>query len=243
MSFEHLAFQPYRPLIDALGLDRGPPDLSELTSLARRLGCVNANGKPLRFVAAKAPLSACEYESGIFETGCVPTRADNWHDVMNALVWLRFPHSKSAINAGHVAALSSETGTTRGARRDALTLLDESGVVVTSHNPALVGLLIDRKWHELFWIERAQVVDAMTFIVVGHALLEKALAPYPAMTGKCLLLNSDRIDPQGSSIVEAMSGIASPRQLPPLPIQGIPGWDAANARADYYANREVFRPR
>lgn len=243
MSFGHLAFQPYRPLIDALGLDRGAPGLSELTSLARRLGCVNANGKPLRFVAAKAPLSACEYESRILESGCVPTRTDNWHDAMNALVWLRFPRIKSAINAGHVAALASETGTTRGPRRDALTLLDESGVVVTSRNPALMRLLIDRKWHELFWIERAQVVDAMRFIVIGHALLEKALAPYPAMTGKCLLLNSDRIDLEDSSIAEAMTGIASPRQLPPLPIQGVPGWAAANAQADYYANREIFRPR
>ena len=39
-----------------------------------------------------------------------------------------------------------------------------------------------------------------------------------------------------------LGAIATPRQLPPLPVQGIPGWDAANAESAYYANQEVFRP-
>jgi hypothetical protein len=40
----------------------------------------------------------------------------------------------------------------------------------------------------------------------------------------------------------ALGAIDTPRQLAPLPVQGIPGWDAANAHAAYYANQEVFRP-
>jgi hypothetical protein len=82
------------------------------------------------------------------------------------------------------------------------------------------------------------------FVVVGHALLEKALAPYPAMTGKCLMLDSDTLglDAAETQAVSALAGVDTPRQLAPLPVQGIPGWDAANADAAYYANRDVFRP-
>jgi hypothetical protein len=40
----------------------------------------------------------------------------------------------------------------------------------------------------------------------------------------------------------ALAAIDSPRQLAPLPVQGIPGWDPANVNAAYYANQTVFRP-
>ena len=84
----------------------------------------------------------------------------------------------------------------------------------------------------------------MHFVVVGHALLEKALAPYPAMTGKCLTLIAASLDPDSAEAlaVGALAGIDTPRQLAPLPVQGIPGWDTANADAMYYANQEIFRP-
>ena len=81
-------------------------------------------------------------------------------------------------------------------------------------------------------------------MVVGHALLEKALAPYAAMTGKCLMLVSETLDADAAEAqaVSALGAIDTPRQLAPLPVQGIPGWDAANACAAYYSNREIFRP-
>jgi hypothetical protein len=84
----------------------------------------------------------------------------------------------------------------------------------------------------------------MRFVVVGHALLEKALAPYPAMTGKCLMLVSESLDPDAADAqaATALEAIDNPRQLPPLPVQGIPGWDAANADGAYYDNEAVFRP-
>ena len=64
------------------------------------------------------------------------------------------------------------------------------------------------------------------------------------MTGKCLLLQSDSLDPDAADTlaVTALGAIGTPRQLAPLPVQGIPGWDAANAHAAYYANKEIFRP-
>jgi len=244
LSFDHPAFAPYRDLIDTLGLERARPSLEALNAVAALCGTVQARGLPLRFFAPEGRLSARDYETRILQTGQVPTRADTWHDVLNALVWLRFPRFKAALNAAHGEAIAEEPDARRGRRRDALTVLDESGVWVISGDPALPRLLAERAWRPLFWNHRHEVEAAMQFVVVGHALLEKLLTPYPAMTGKCLMLVSasrDR-DAAEAQAVSALDAVDTPRQLAPLPVQGIPGWDAANAHAVYYDNQEVFRP-
>ena len=244
MRFDHPAFAPYRELIDALGLAQGLPSLEALNALAVSRGTTQAHGMPLRFFAPDGRLSARDYETHILQTGQVPTRADTWHDVLNALVWLRFPRFKSALNAAHGDAIALETDSLRGRRRDALTVLDESGVWVISRDPALPELLAGRAWHALLWDARSRVESGMRFVVIGHALLEKSLAPFPSMTGKCLTLISASLDPDDAEAlaVTTLETIDTPRQLAPLPVQGIPGWDAANAAAAYYANESIFRP-
>ncbi len=244
MTLDHPAFAPYRQLIDALDLVRAMPTLAQLNTLASARGITQANGLPLRFVAASSHLSARDYETSILQSGQVPTRADTWHDVMNAVVWLRFPRFKAALNAAHGEAIGFEMDSTRGRRRDALTMLDESGVWVMSRAPALHALLVEHAWQALFWEQRHAVETAMQFVVVGHALLEKLLAPYPAITGKCLMLVTDALDPDAvePQAAAALSTIHSPCPLAPLPVQGVPGWDTANANAAYYANQAIFRP-
>jgi hypothetical protein len=244
LIFDHPAFAPYQSLIEALRLARALPSLDALNVLAVARGTTQARGLPLRFFAPDGRLSARDYETHILETGQVPTRADTWHDVLNALVWLRFPRFKAALNAAHREAIAAETDSRRGRRRDALTVLDESGVWVISRDPSLPQLLAERAWMSLFWDRRHEVEADMHFVVVGHALLEKALAPYPSMTGKCLTLIANSLSPDTADklATAALPAIESPRQLAPLPIQGIPGWDAANARAAYYANQDIFRP-
>jgi hypothetical protein len=243
LSFDHPAFAPYRQLIDSLDLLCTPATLAGLNALAGANSTTQANGLPLRFVAAAGRLSARDYETHILRTGEVPTRADTWHDVMNALVWLRFPHFKAALNAAHGEAIGFETDTSRGRRRDALTVLDESGVWVISRDPALHALLAEHAWQMLFWEQRQVVESAMEFVVVGHALLEKLLAPYPSVTGKCLMLETELSDCSiEARAVAALGAIHSPRQLAPLPVQGVPRWDATNETAAYYANQTIFRP-
>jgi hypothetical protein len=244
LNFEHPAFTPYRELIDALELARGRPSLDALNALAAARGTTQARGLPLRFFVPNGRLSARDYETHILHSGQVPTRADTWHDVLNALAWLRFPRFKAALNAAHGEAIALETDTRRGRRRDALTVLDESGVWVISRDPVLPERLAGRAWRALFWDARARVEADMRFVVVGHALLEKALAPYPSMTGKCLTLISDSPDPDAADAQAAreLDAITTPRQLAPLPVQGIPGWDAANDNAAYYADQAIFRP-
>lgn len=244
MNFDHPAFAPYRELIAELDLPRGLPSLDVLNAMAAARGIRNAQDRPLLFVEPNARLGARAYETTILQTGAVPTRPATWHDVLNALVWLRFPRFKGALNAAHGAAMAAEDNPERGPRRDALTVLDESGVWAVSRSSALPQLLRERAWHALFWEARAGVERDLAFIVVGHALLEKALRPYPAMTGKCLIWISDTLDADAADAAAAreLAHIASPRALAPLPVQGIPGWDAANAAAGYYANTEIFRP-
>lgn len=244
MSFSHLAFAPYRDLVDALELARARPSLDALNALSAARGTVQSRGLPVRFFAPDGRLSARDYETHILHTGQVPTRPETWHDVLNALVWMRFPRFKAALNAAHGVAMAIETDTQRGRRRDALTVLDESGVWVISRDPALPAMLAGRAWQALFLDHRDAVASQMRFVVVGHALLEKLLAPYPAITGKCLTLVLDSLDlDAGETLaITTLRTIDTPRQLPPLPVQGIPGWDAANSHAAYYANQDVFRP-
>jgi hypothetical protein len=244
LSFDHSAFAPYRALIDALNLPQSLPRLEQLNALAAARTIRQAHDLPLRFVAPDGRLSARDYEHHVLRSGAVPTRPDTWHEVLNALVWLRFPRFKAALNAAHGAALQLETGSHRSRRRDALTVLDESGVWAISADPTLHTLLAAHAWQVLFQERRQDAEAGLRCIVVGHALLEKLRAPYPAITGKCLLLESPAFDPDDAEAraVRALDTVVSPRQLAPLPVQGIPGWDAANACAAYYANADIFRP-
>lgn len=244
MKLDHPAFAPYQALIGALQLTHALPSLDALNTLAAARGVRQARGLPVRFFVPDRRLSARDYETHILDTGDVPTRADTWHDVLNALVWLRFPLFKAALNAAHGAALAAETDARRGRRRDALTVLDESGVWVVSRDPILPRWLVERKWQALFSEARSRVEADMCFVVVGHALLEKALAPYPSMTGKCLILVSETLDADTADALAAtaLATVTTPRELAPLPVQGIPGWDAENANDAYYANQTIFRP-
>lgn len=240
MNLSHPAFAPYRNLIDSLD---GEISIEKLNELAGSLRLEHGNA-PLRFAASNIPLSAAEYEQGIAESGTVPTRESNVHDFLNALVWLRFPELKSALNLRHCRELSSQPDEQkqRGKLRDQLTLLDESGLLVVSSKPALLELLRNKCWPELFWEARADVCRHMHFFVVGHGLLEKCLAPFQGMTAKCLFLHTnekrpEKIDKLAAELVKQAKYL----ELPPLPVQGIPGWDENNDR-NYYLNTSIFRP-
>ncbi|MEC8207464.1 MAG: DUF3025 domain-containing protein, partial [Pseudomonadota bacterium] len=42
------------------------------------------------------------YEQIIFETGKVPTRQQNWHDLFGGFIWCLFPKTKALINHQHI---------------------------------------------------------------------------------------------------------------------------------------------
>lgn len=242
------------------------PQLKDCNALlaARHPPITVHGGLPLRFVPqeyGKLPFEA-QYEPRCYLKGEVPTRADNWHDLLNALVWLTFPKAKAAINMRHYRALTergeADIGARRnlrGAVRDTCTLLDESGVIVVCADIELAALLRNFQWKELFWKRRAEVLYSMSFYLFGHGLYEKALHPYIGMTGQGLVLPVEQsfftwslvqqlshLDGLLAAYLSAPEHCSSTRELTPVPVLGVPGWAMENEEAKYYDNTRYFRP-
>ncbi len=234
------------------------PDIQALNDLVRSQTppVSNANGHRISFTAQNLDPSAYGYEAQIFSTGAVPTRPDNVHDLFNALVWMSFPLSKAAINARHIAARQNHAdGNNRGPVQDALTLFDESGVIVVSDRLELLEHIQQFEWKELFWQQREVVPQHMRVFLFGHGLMEQMLTPYIGLTGKALLMNVESAWLRGNvhallQHIDARSRtqIASPacfvrgRDLLPLPLLGIPGWWPENEYEHFYDNVKYFRP-
>ena len=95
----------------------------------------------------------------------------------------------------------------------------------------------------------------MRFYVFGHAIYEKALEPYKGVTAKALILDAApglldapierqlaELDARAAEYFSGTRALASTRNLSPLPILGIPGWEPANAFEEYYDDLSQFPP-
>ena len=256
-----MPFEPVREAARNLGTPAWPePDDFNRLLAERAAPLVNAAGRPLRFVAQAAGQGSFEdkYEPRIFERGEVQFRPGDWHDVCNALAWLTYPRAKAALNERHYRALRLQhaNGTAnRAPLQDALTLFDESGVIVAVSNAALGKLLAAHAWKELFWTRRAEVARDMRFYLFGHGLAEKMLAPFVGVTGRGLMCAvphdfmglplAQQLAALDAKVAARIGSAESPlaaRDLRPVPLLGIPGWCTANEDARYYNNTAYFRP-
>lgn len=218
----------------------GDRSLERLNRRAEMAGIQTESGRQVRFV----PPGKTDpyYELHVFESGCVSTRPGNLHDLFNAAAWLAFPRSKARINAMHAARLPLEKGR-RGRLRDLLTLFDEGGAIMACDDAQLVAMLRGCRWKELFWEQRSRVLAAMRVMVLGHAVLEQALKPWPGITCKALILPSAAdADAQTAAWLASLPDDATPQELAALPIYGYPGWFPGNDRAAFYDDRRYFRP-
>lgn len=204
-----------------------------------------------RFVAQTPALLAdgVHYEQRIFERGEIATRERNWHDLLNALVWLRFPEIKRALNARQVAEIAKSGPKQRTRAQCALTHFDEGGILVTVRDATLLPLWDAHDWHGLFWRERRAWSDGrIEAVVFGHALLEHALESGKLLTGKALAVvipqnaNAENV---AQAIVVAISNgeiLNDPQELRPLPVSGIPGWHPGNGDENFYHTAACFQP-
>lgn len=216
----------------------GERSLQRLNEVSEKQGLKTESGRRVRFVPP-GPKDAY-YEIKVYQTGCVETRPDSLHDFFNALAWLAFPRAKARINALHAAEIPRE-GPRRGPLRDLLTIFDEGGAIVHCDDNKLLSLLQGFRWKDLFWQHRQQVIASMRVVVFGHAVLEKALEPWPGITCKAIVVPAAAdSDAAVAGWLERLAPGASPRDLAPLPVFGFPGWQPQDEA--FYDDARYFRP-
>lgn len=205
-----------------------------------------------RFIAQDAALLAdgLHYEQRIAERGLVATRERNWHDLFNALVWLRHPALKAALNRRQVAEIARMGPRQRSRPQCAMTHFDEAGVIVRVADPALLARWDDHDWHGLFWREHAAWHDGRIAVTVfGHALLEHALTPGKLLVGKALVFEAGMDVPMedlvrlAANAIDIGSVLGDPLELRPLPLSGIPGWHVENGEEAFHRTTPCYQPR
>jgi hypothetical protein len=224
---------------------------------AAALGLANHRGLPLHFVPQAMLPEGTAYEEFIGATGGVPTR-DNLHDFFNGLVWLTFPRIKRELNALQAAQIARDgIGKSRGPARDAATIFDENAALLVvpegEQGAALVDALRNHQWRTAF-VDMAPMFGTVAEVwLFGHALMEKLVAPYKAITAHTRIVTA----PAGYAtlpVAERQAWIDAhvARQLQqeglsnagftPLPVLGIPGWWPEQDDA-FYDDTTVFRPK
>ena len=256
-------FEPLQPLLITFrdftewpGLEAYQQLLDSLVSPLR-----TQHGAALKIVAQEGRPNHFEqhYAPRIFLYGEIQTRTKNWHDFFQLLTWFIFPKTKAVINAIHIPSAKQRIANGDVGRRspieNMLSLFDEGGVVITSCDPTLLQLIKDFKWKDLFWQRRDELAGKFECTTFGHAMYEKALAPYIGMTANAILLMVDEshfakpiaerlayIDEQLATSFTTGEQYTQPHDLNPFPILGMPGWHADNNDETYYDNRHYFRP-
>jgi hypothetical protein len=231
-----------------------------LNDAAHAINLRNHRDLPIQFVPQPELPSGVAYEAFISVTGKVPTR-DNAHDFFNALVWLAFPRIKAQLNALQAAAIAQTSAAGecagnvpqhRGKLRDAATIFDENAALLVTHNEDLAEALRQHRWHEMFVENRVVFEHDCEVQLFGHALMEKLITPYKAITAHVWVLAADNeffslslqdkrcwID---AEVARRIANGLVTADFTPLPILGVPGWWPLQDAA-FYADAEVFRPK
>ncbi|AFC85971.1 DUF3025 domain-containing protein [Frateuria aurantia] len=221
------------------------PDAGQLTAALPMPG--------LRFVRQDAALLAdgLHYEARIALHGAIATRPENWHDLFNALIWLRYPGLKQALNLQQMLEIDKVGARTRSRVQCALTHFDEAGVMVRLRDPALLALWDRHDWAGLFLDQREAWRDGrIECRIFGHALLEHALVSGALLVGKAMVVLDQRpVWPADTSLAAILASeiadgrqLRDPQALRPLPLSGIAGWYKDDPGVDFYRQAPCFRP-
>jgi hypothetical protein len=218
------------------------------------IGELNArwsSGTDERFVAQTQELleDGLHYEERIATRGLIATREANWHDLFNAMVWLRYPALKRALNRQQMVEIAQVGRRERSRPQCAQTHFDEAGVIVMLSDPALLELWDRHDWYGLFWRHRAAWLDGTAAVeLFGHALLEHALTPGKLLVGKALVVMVEQGIASTEAVVCCADAVAEgrwlrdPQELRPLPLSGIPGWHPANGEEAFHRDAACYQP-
>ncbi|EMR0603788.1 DUF3025 domain-containing protein, partial [Stenotrophomonas maltophilia] len=234
--FAHPVFAGLRDVRDLLA----SPEWPSIAALETRLALP---GKHLVEQDATLLTDGLHYEVRIAQ-GRIATRADNWHDLFNALVWARYPQLKQALNVQQCRHIASMPPGQRNRAQAALTQFDETGVIVRVRHHTLLAAWDAHDWRALFESRYWLSGDIAIAAVFGHALMEQALLPGRLLVGKCVVVRDEVDDACVDAVTAAIAegrAVTDPLQLRPLPLAGIPGWHGVQDSA-FYRNADYFRP-
>lgn len=207
-----------------------------------------------RFEHSSSVLKALAYEQRVSE-GLIPTR-NLGHDWFNGLIWLRWPRMKHALNHFHLQSpdVNEPSALRRTPRRDALTLWDESGLLLLVREPKWLNWLELHDWAAFFVENRALWATDVYPLVVGHGLLDALRNPHKGLCAKVHVVcwpaaldafnlgrATEWFDELDRYMVNWLERLQSPRALRPLPVMGIPGWFEVNQQIGFYDDASVFR--
>lgn len=246
-------YESVREAAGLLALDGSFVDSFNAQAAERALR--NHRGLPLSFVPQSALPDGTAYEAHIGATGCVPTR-DNLHDFFNGLVWLSFPRIKQQLNALQAAQIAlAGVGKSRGPARDGATIFDENAALLVVRDNAAGHALADalrgHQWRAAFVEQRASFgADAQVWLF-GHALMEKLVAPYKAITAHTRVVvagddffaldHAARRDWLDQRVAQDLGAHGlSTADFTPLPVLGVPGWWQPQDD-EFYDDAAVFR--
>ncbi|MGB4859247.1 MAG: DUF3025 domain-containing protein, partial [Dokdonella sp.] len=196
-----------------------------------------------QFVAQTSQLLAdgLHYEQRI-AAGALATREGDAHDFFNALVWLRHPQLKWALNQRQCDDIETMGTKTRSRGQYAMTHFDEAGAIVWLADDEALACWNAHEWEGLFRRDGHAWGTRMAVTVFGHALLEHVAQRDLLPMGRCIAVRvkadeialcSDHLGviaewPENESQIAAAirNGdlLTDPQQLRPLPLAGLPGW-------------------
>ena len=243
-------FEPLWPILSRFSRRTAWPNTGDFNALASEWNLPSDFGLSFSDVMD----DELGYERRIAERGEIQCRPNSWHDFFNAMTAITFPRTKRAVNRRQMTSRDKERETSQSGRSPELNMLahfEECGVIVLSASEELTDHLRSFRWQQLFWERRQQVENHMRFIIYGHGLYAKARTPYIGLTGHAVILQChprdidaplDWIDECTESLIDCREAYRCPRDLAPIPLLGIPGWDEANSNAAFYSNTTYFRP-
>jgi Protein of unknown function (DUF3025) len=203
--------------------------------------------KPLVFVTQTADLlvDGLHYEQRIFQTGKIATRENNWHDLFNAMMWLRYPEIKSALNARQWRDSQNHGSRTRTLGQCAMTLFDEAGAIVSMPD-VMLDCWKQHDWQALF-IQHAEKWRSgqAKVAVFGHALLDHALVTETLLVAKCIVVDEKYFSSSSKSLadqIESENKLLANKELRTLPLCGIPGWHSAADSSEFIKTAACFSP-
>lgn len=237
-------------------------DVAALDRLCREAGMQDGIPRPaLREQTPALLADGLHYESRIAREGVLATRTDGVHDLFNALIWLRHPALKWALNARQVADIERVGPRQRTRGQCALTHFDEAGAIVWIADEELLACWDAHDWIGLFHRDTEAWGRRIAVTVFGHALLEHAVRHAHRPTAKALAVRVDaaalavrsratdalvdRWPALEAALARAIADgrlLADPQELRPLPLAGIAGWHARPPPEAFYRTEACFRP-